>query len=93
MADETKPFWHLDLSKITAFGWLLLLITIASIIGATLLLLLLLEVLGLRHNPANLGQKSWYEKAAVVIAVGVGCGVFEAGRRILARLGFRVTRP
>jgi len=93
MAGETKPFWQLDLSKITWVGWLLMLISIASIIGATILIMLVLEALGLRHNPGNVGHRPWYEKGAVVVGVGVGFSVFEAGRRILARLGYRVTRP
>ena len=93
MTEETKPFWRLDLTKLTPAGWLLIVVSIASVFGATILLLLFLEAIGLRHDRQNIGAKPWYEKAAFLAALGVGFGVFELGRRVLARFGFLITRP
>jgi hypothetical protein len=93
MSEETKPFWRLDLTKLTPAGRLLIAASIASVLGATILLLLLLEAIGLRHDPYNLGAKPWYEKVALLAALGVGFGVFELGRRVLAPFGFPVTHP
>jgi hypothetical protein len=92
MAEQPHDFWNLDLSKLTWSGWLLMLLTIGTVIGILVAVIGVLDALGFRRDPvANRGDR-WMGLVAFVPALAVGCGVFVGGRHLFERLGCPIQR-
>jgi hypothetical protein len=89
MADASPEFWKLDLTKLTLAGWLLMLASIATVLGVSAALLGLLSWL---LGAGNQRPSRLVAGLAVVAAIAVGAGVFALGQNGLSRLGLRVLR-
>jgi hypothetical protein len=93
MAEKPTEFWNLDLTRLTWTGWLLMLLTVGTVLGALAAGIGLMEALGFRADPADRRKDRWLAAVAFVPAAALGCGVFEGGRRLLQRAGMPITRP
>jgi hypothetical protein len=77
MPDKPHEVWKLDLGKLSLSGCLLMLLTIATMIGVAIGMFFILESLGL-------GQKAgtrWVVGLALIAAIAAGSGVFLLGRQ------------
>ena len=79
--EPPQPFFRLDLAKITGGGWLLMALTLIVLFATIFVGKLIAESLGWRGDRYVLG----------FCGIAAAGAVFEAGRRLLVRAGFRVT--
>jgi hypothetical protein len=86
---EQQPheFWKIDLSKLTWSGWLLIIVTIGTLLGVLIGMMALFEALGVHHDPVNNRNNRWMAVLAFIPAIGAACGVFVVGRKMFDRLG------
>jgi hypothetical protein len=88
MSSQFPDFMHLDLSKLTLAGWLLMLLTLATVVGVFVLVGLVLHLLGFEVGSGN------RVLAVIVVVCGLaaGAGVFQGGRMLLDRIGVPILR-
>jgi hypothetical protein len=92
MADESKGFMHIDLFKLTLLGWLVMLATIALVIGVSIGLAFLMQAVGISLDTPEGGRRRWVMGVCVLAGVGVGAGFFEGSRRLSRLLGVPLLR-
>jgi hypothetical protein len=92
---DEKPhdFWNIDLGRLTWSGWLLMLLTIGTVLGVAILVVFLLELLGFERDPSNPRGDRWMMVLGMGGGVGAASGVFLLGRRLFDRLGCPILRP
>jgi hypothetical protein len=93
MPQSTPEFWKLDLTKLTRAGWLLMLASIATVLGVSVTFLALFAALGWLGNQGNSRPSRLVGGIAVLLGIGAGVGVFSLGQSALARLGLKIMRP
>jgi hypothetical protein len=89
MAERSPDFWNLDLTKLTWAGWLLMLLTLATLIGVAVALMALYEALGWSEQRS----RGWIKVAVILPAVAAASGTFVLGRWCLSRAGLSIFRP
>ncbi len=92
MSEKPPDFWNLDLGKLTWAGWLLMLLTLGTLIGTAVGLIGVTESLGLRLEPGETRRPGWVKWAVFVPALGAACGAFALGRWSLGRAGLSILR-
>jgi hypothetical protein len=90
MSEEQKDFMHLDLFKLTLVGWFMMLSTIVIVLGVTIGLGFLLQVLGAETAEGRMPR--WVMGICLVAGIAIGGGYFEGGRRLLRHIGLPLTR-
>jgi hypothetical protein len=88
MSSQFPDFMHLDLTKLTLAGWLLLAVTLASVVGVVVLLGLLLYGLGFELGSGNKALAA----VCVICGIAAGAGVYQLGRMLLDRAGIPILR-
>src|SRR5947209_2206958 len=92
MPEKPTEFWNLDLKRLTVTGWLLMLLTLGTVLGGAVGMMFLLEALGVRKEAGDNRQNRWLAIVALAPAIGVGCGVFALGRRFFDLIGLPILR-
>jgi hypothetical protein len=92
MTDEPKGFLHIDLTKLTLVGWLIMLLTIAMVLGVTVGLAFLLQAAGLALETPEGQRRRWVMGLCLLAGVGAGAGFFQASRRLCRSLGLPFLR-
>jgi hypothetical protein len=92
MPEQPSEFWNLDLKRLTWSGWLLMLLTLGALVGVGVAMMFLLEALGVRKETEDNHPRRWFALLILLPALGVACGVFALGRRLLERLGLPIMK-
>ena len=92
MAEKGPDFWNLDLTKLTFVGWLLILLSIGTLIGTLIAMAALLTALGFKRNVEDNRGNRMMAILAFIPSLGAASGVFLLGRMLLERMGLRITR-
>jgi hypothetical protein len=92
MSENQEDFMNLDLTKLTLVGWLMMLLTIATVLGLMIGLALLLELVGISLDDPEGGKRRWLMGVCLLAGVAAGVGFFEGGRRLLNHLGLPLLR-
>jgi hypothetical protein len=93
MSEKPHEFWKLDLGKLTWSGWLLMILTIGTLIGGAIGMFLLLEALGLGQEAGTNRRSRWVVVLALLPAIGVASGVYFLGRQFFQWIGKPILRP
>jgi hypothetical protein len=90
MPAPMPDFMHLDLTRLTWAGWLLLLLTLGVVVGACVGMMLALGALGVM---TEVGKSRGVVAAVLVASFAVGGGFFAGGRLLLQGAGLPILRP
>jgi hypothetical protein len=90
MPAPMPEFMHLDLTRLTWAGWLLLLLTLGVVIGACVGIMLTLGALGV---VTEMGKSRGVVAAVLVVSFAAGGGFFAGGRLLLQGAGLPILRP
>jgi hypothetical protein len=90
MPAQMPGFMHLDLTRLTWTGWLLLSTTLGVVGGACVGIMLALGALGLVTEP---GKHRGVAAVVLIVSLAAGGGFFEGGRRLLQGAGLPILRP
>jgi hypothetical protein len=90
MPAPMPDFMHLDLTRLTWAGWLLLLLTLGVVAGACVGIMLALWALGVVTEP---GKHRGVAAVVLIVSLGAGGGFFAGGRRLLQGAGLPILRP
>jgi hypothetical protein len=92
MPEKPHDFWNLDLTKLTWSGWLLMLLTVATVLGVAVVVMLTLEALGFQRHATDWRSGRWMAVLGVGVGIAAGAGVFAGGRWLCNRLGCPILR-
>ena len=92
MSDKPDGFMNMDLTKLTLVGWLMMLLTIAVVVGVAFAVGAIFRLVGLDFHTPEGAQRRWVAALCILPGIAAGGGFFEGGRRLLNRLGFPLMR-
>lgn len=87
MAATPGDLWHVNLTKLTWIGWLLVLIATGIVFAVVLL------VIDLISDITGVLKSNEISRIAAIAAILVSVGVFWLGKRFFEWAGFPIIRP